>query len=136
MKKGLIVSSVVLLVLLLLFSLFANVRLILFSRASGGSGDYSPENSYLFASPLSSVANSTDKIRITVFVLNSQGRGVANTEVRLSKSPELVTDQINSLTDTYGRAIFDLTTRVPGQYPIEAIVGSQKVGEGITISFL
>lgn len=134
MKKSLLVSGVLLLILLLLLSLFANIRLILFSRATS-TGSYSAENSYLFASPLVAKANNTDKIRVAVFLLDSQGKGVPNTEIRLNKSPNLVIEQVNSLTDSYGRAIFDLATNVSGQYPIEAIVNNTKIGEGITIRF-
>ena len=113
MSKRLYPALAVLLVMLLLMSVFANVRLIISSRATG-SGDYSAENSYLFASPIVARANSSDKIRITVFVLNSQGLGVANQPVMLNKSPDLIIQQHNSLTDSYGRAIFDLSTTVRG----------------------
>lgn len=135
MNKNLFPLLTVLLILLLLLSLFANIRLILFSRASGGGADYSVENSYLFASPIEAQANNVDKIRITVFVLSSQGRGVANKQVLLNKAPELVIEQINSLTDNYGRAVFDLITNQAGEYMIEANVDNHKLGEGIKIIF-
>ena len=125
---------VVLLVLLLMMSLFANIRLIFSSRAASNSS-FSIENSYIFASPLVARANSSDKIRITVFVLNSHGQGVANQPVMLNKSPELVIGQQNSLTDSYGRAIFDLSTTVVGEYVIGASVENTKLAETLKIKF-
>jgi len=134
MNKKLMLPLVVLLVLLLSLSLFANIRLIFSSRATGSSG-FSAENSYIFASPLVARANTSDKIRVTVFLLNGQGQGVANQQVTLNKSPELVISQQNSLTDSYGRAIFDLSTSVVGEYVIEAVVDTTKLSESIKIKF-
>jgi hypothetical protein len=134
MNKQLFPALAVLLVLLLLLSVFANVRLIISSRAAG-EGNYSAENSYLFASPLEAQANGEDKVRFTVFVLNSQGQGVPNQQVMLSKAPELITEQQNSLTDSYGRAVFDLASKVAGEYVVEAVIDGTKLGEALKIKF-
>lgn len=134
MSRRFALPLVVLLILLLMLSLFANVRLIIFSRASGSKG-FSAENSYIFASPLIARANSSDKIRVTIFILNSQGQGVANQRVILNKSPELVIEQQNSLTDSYGRAIFDLSAAVVGEYLIEAVVDNTRLSESVKIKF-
>jgi len=135
MKAKLIPGVVVLLVLLLSLSLFANVRLIIFSRASSTGLDFSVENSYLFASPLEARANGQEKIRVTVFVINREGRGVANQQIVLTRSPELVLEQINSLTDTYGRAVFDLATTRAGVYMIGATLNGNSLGESLKIVF-
>lgn len=135
MKSKLIPAIVVLLVLLLSLSIFANVRLIIFSRASSTGVDFSVENSYLFASPLEARANGQEKIRVTVFVLNREGRGMSNQQILLNKSPELVLEQINSLTDTYGRAVFDLSTTKPGEYMIAATLEGKSLGESLKIIF-
>lgn len=134
MNKKLALPAVILLILLLMLSVFANVRLIISSRASGGSA-FSVENSYIFASPLVARAGSSDKIRITVFVLNNQGLGVPNQQVSLNKSPDLLIEQQNSLTDSYGRAIFDLSSATPGEYVIGANISSTKLNESIKIIF-
>jgi len=134
-KSKLIPAIVVLLVLLLSLSIFANVRLIIFSRASSTGVDFSVENSYLFASPLEARANGQEKIRVTVFVLNREGRGMSNQQILLNKSPELVLEQINSLTDTYGRAVFDLSTTKPGEYMIAATLEGKSLGESLKIIF-
>jgi len=134
MSKKLALPAVILLILLLMLSVFANVRLIISSRASS-SGIFSIENSYIFASPLVARAGSSDKIRVTVFVLNNQGLGVPNQQVSLNKSPELLIEQQNSLTDSYGRAIFDLSSTTVGEYVIGASIGSSKLNESIKIIF-
>jgi len=134
MNRKLIVPLVVLLILLLLLSMFANIRLIFSSQATG-SRAFSVENSYVFASPLEAKANSTDKIRITVFLLDSQGRGVPNKQVILIKPADLVLSQQNSLTDAYGRAIFDLTTAVAGEYIIGASIDNTRLSESLKIKF-
>lgn len=134
MSKKLALPAVILLILLLMLSVFANVRLIISSRASS-SGNFSIENSYIFASPLVARAGSSDKIRVTVFVLNNQGMGVPNQQVSLNKSPELLIEQQNSLTDSYGRAIFDLSSTTVGEYVIGASIGSSKLNESIKIIF-
>ncbi len=103
-------------------------------QASGGS-NFSIENSYLFASPLEVRAGNIDKIRVTVFVLNKQGVGVANQQVMLSRSPELIIAQQNSLTDSYGRAIFDLSSAVAGEYVVGAAVGNLKFKESVKVIF-
>lgn len=134
MNKKLLLPLVLLLILLLLFSVFANIRLIMSGQASGGS-NFSIENSYLFASPLEVRAGNIDKIRVTVFVLNKQGVGVANQQVMLSRSPELIIAQQNSLTDSYGRAIFDLSSAVAGEYVVGAAVGNLKFKESVKVIF-
>jgi len=60
---------------------------------------------------------------------------VANQPVMLSKSPELVIEQLNSLTDSYGRAIFDLSTTTSGEYVIEAVLDNTKLGQALKIKF-
>jgi len=135
MKANFIPALVVLLVLLLAFSLFANIRLIVSSRASSTGMEFSIENSYLFASPLEAAANGREKIRVTVFVVNREGRGVPNSQVLLRKSPELVLEQINSLTDSYGRAVFDLSTTKPGEYLVGATLSGKALGESLKLVF-
>jgi len=134
MNKSLLAALAVLLVLLLALSMFANVRFILNSRASSG-GNFSAENSYLFASPLVVKANNEDKIRVSVFVLNNKGEGVPNQSVMLSKAPEILTQQQNSLTDNYGRAVFDLSSAQPGEFIVEALVNNTKLGKSLKLTF-
>ncbi len=125
-----------LLLLLLLLSISANVRFLLSSRASGASvKDFSTENSYLFISPVEAKADQVERIRLTVFILNDQGRGISGKKVSLNTAQELLVEPVQEQTDTYGRAIFDVLTNKAGIYSIEALVEEIKVGESISLSF-
>ena len=134
-NKNLYLLLGVLLLLLFLLSLTANLRFIISSRATQGKRSFSVENSYLFASPVEAKADKSEKIRVTIFLLNAEGLGVGNEEVILKKAPELIQDQIQTRTDNYGRAIFDLYTISPGEYMVLATVDGVTVGEGIKIKF-
>ncbi len=136
-NKGLYIMLGSLLLLLLLLSLATNFRFIFFGRASSG-GDsnlFSIENSYLFISPLEAKADKTERIRVTVFLLNSEGLGVANQRVSLRTPNELIIEDIQPQTDNYGRAIFDLLSQTPGEYFVEALVNNLSVGEGVKVKF-
>lgn len=131
---ALLISSLML--LLLILSLAVNVRFIFFSRASGAlQKEFSIENSYLFISPLEAKANKLERIRLTVFVLTNEGKGLFGKAVELNKSAEIAVEQVQSQTDVYGRAQFDLLSEKAGAYSVEALVDGIKVGESINVIF-
>jgi hypothetical protein len=140
-RKGIFLAIIVFLILL--FSLGATVIFIrqrtgFFGRAftpSTGSGEVVLENSYLFASPLSAQANNKEKIRITIFLLDSQGKGVYGQAVFLGQNESLEINPIQAVTDELGRAIFDIMAKVPAEYLIEARVGNQVLPQRIRVSF-
>lgn len=95
----------------------------------------SVDNSYLFASPLKA-AVSVERIRITVYVLDGQGMGIAGKEVTLGNSDSVLHFYpISPTTDSYGRATFDVTGDQAGLFTIEALVDGQKLTQKVTISF-
>jgi hypothetical protein len=126
-----------LLLLLLLLSFSLNVRFLFQSRASGvgTEASFSVDNSYIFLSPLQALANNNDRIRITVFLLNNQGRGVPGKQVVLDYTKELTMESVQSTTDTYGRAVFDAYTSLKGDYFVEALVNGTKATEGVRLKF-
>ena len=140
-RRGIILAIVILLILL--FSLGATVvfirqRTTFFGRAftpSTSSGEITLENSYLFASPLSAQANSKEKIRITIFLLDSQGRGVYGQAVFLGQNESLEISSIQAVTDELGRAIFDVSAKNPAEYLIEARVGSEVLPQRVRVNF-
>ena len=139
-KKGVILGLLILLILL--FSLgaiifFINQRTTFFGRASGNPvvGEVALENSYLFASPLSAQANGKEKIRITVFVLDSQGRGVYDKPVFLGQDARLEIKTIQGVTDNLGRAIFDVSSMTGADYLLEAKVNNQLIPQRVRVSF-
>lgn len=130
------------LLIILLFSLggvlfLISQRTTFFGRAytPAQKGNVSFENSYLFASPLEAKADGKEKIRLTVFLLDSSGRGVAQEAVFLGEDERLSIYPVQPLTDELGRAIFDISARVPGEYLMEARVGNKVLPQRVRITF-
>jgi len=121
------------LILFLLIALVASVTLvfrtvILVGRASSGSSSsVALENSYLFASPLRGQANGQELIRITVFLLDGRGIGVANQSVDIHSQPQKITvNPVQSVSDSFGKTVFDLSSASAGQFEISATVNAAK----------
>ncbi len=140
-KKGLIFTLIILFIVLFSLGLtvfFINQRTTFFGRASSpslGSGEIALENSYVFASPLSAKADGKEKIRITVFILDSQGKGVYDQAVFLGEDGRLETKEVQPVTDTIGRALFDVSSMVATDYFIEAQVNNQLLPQRIKVTF-
>lgn len=128
-----------LLLSLVLVVIFISQRTSFFGRAYGPgirpSGQVLIENSYLFASPLVALANGQEKIRVTVFILDEQGRGVAGEKVFLGQDERLKITSVQEVTDNLGRAIFDVSANTPGDYLIEARVGKEVLPQRIKLGF-
>ncbi len=105
------------------------------SKAEVKISDISVENSYLFVTPLQAKANGREKIRLTVFILNSQGVGVQGKKVFLGETPYLNVEAINSVTDNLGKAVFDITSFHPGEYYLQVEVGGKKLPQKAHLSF-
>lgn len=142
-KKLLLLIIIVIFLILSLTSIlyFISVRTSFFGKAYGPSVSSSEaayvrlENCYLFASPLQARADGGQKIRVTAFILDSSGRGVAGEAVFLNQNEKLTIHPVMPVTDDLGRAIFDVSTAVIGEYTIEAKVGSKSLPQKITVSF-
>ena len=140
-KKGIILALLIL--LLLLFSLgvtvfFIGQRTTFFGRAfnlSEQTSEVMLENSYLFASPLSALANGKEKIRMTIFLLDSQGRGVLGKPVFLGQHENLSIKAIQPISDNLGRVIFDISASSAADYLIEAKVDNQILPQRVRLNF-
>ncbi|MFN4213041.1 MAG: Ig-like domain-containing protein [Microgenomates group bacterium] len=129
----------------LVFSLFALLLFSLFfwlyeakffiGRASVTSLSFSVDNSYLFVTPLRAKANGKEKIRVTVFVLNNQGLGVMGKKVFIGRDPNLFIDDIQALTDSYGKAVFDVASQKKGEYYLEVKVEDKVLPQKAHLSF-
>jgi len=111
-----------------------------FGRAAG-SGKVDTGNSYVFASPVSARVGG-DKIRITVFVLDGQGKGVVNQSVTIACSDQAVCQNggvafapVQPTTDTLGQAIWEISANGVGKYVIQASTGSSSIPQTVTIDF-
>lgn len=132
----------VLLLLLLIIVLIVSIELTssrssFFGRASTLSSDeeISSENSYVFASPLSAQSGNIERIRVTVFVLNSKGLGAANKKVTLVVDKGVTISEIQSNTDNFGKALFDIMAANSGDYLVEAKTGSIKLSQKVRVTF-
>lgn len=130
---GLIISIVIIFTAITL----ATERTSFFGRAQtpGSQVSISRENSYVFASPISANSDGKSIIRITVFILNSQGLGVAGQTVELTSTGAVTVGNTQPVTDTFGRATFDVTSTTSGTSTIRAAVGGVTLPQTVSISF-
>jgi len=140
-RKGIVTALVLLLIVLLslwLTVFFINQRTSFLGRASSpslSSGEIALDNSYIFASPLSAKAGGKEKIRITVFILDSQGKGVYGQPVFLGEDERLEVREVQSITDNIGRVMFDVSSSVSTDYFVEANVQNQVLPQKVKVSF-
>lgn len=119
----------------------ANSRISFFGRASSQSGIRSGgvlslDNSYLFASPISALADGSSVIRVTAIILSNQGLGITNQPVSLKITANGVSIKpIQPVTDNFGRTTFDLTSSAPGNYTISAEVSGSSLPATVSIVF-
>jgi len=130
---------VVLLIIFLLFGLGYSVYLVsrqtrVKSRAAT-TGNVELNNSYLFASPLRAKAGTGEKIRVTVFILDSEGRGVGGKRVTLGINESLAVEPVQPITDDLGRAVFDLSSVSRNLYLIEASVDGAIIPQRVNVTF-
>ena len=97
---------------------------------------YSPNNSYIFGSPLTAQADGKEKIKVSVFLLNENGLGVNEKQVDLKTSPiGLDIQNSQKTTDENGQAIFYLTSQNIGRFEVSAQVEKQLLPQTVTVNF-
>ncbi len=104
------------------------------SRASGP-GQISLDNSYIFASPLSACADGLSRVRLTVFLLNTQGFGVSAQKVQLNLATDLTLEKGQDVTDSFGKSYFDISSTKAGDFPISADADGKKLPQQINVTF-
>ena len=108
---------------------------VLINRAEATRRDFSVSNSYLFVTPLRAKANNDEKIRITVFVLNSQGLGVPGKNVKIGLDPALNIQVVQGITDDYGKAVYDVKAEKAGEYYLEVTIEGKKLPQQARLSY-
>ncbi len=130
------------LIILLIFGLITGVFLVtqttLFKSRASTTSSHLPvkENSYIFASPIQAKADGQEKIRVTVFLLDSNGLGVSQQSVTLNVPPGIQIETLQSTTDDLGKATFNLSTIYPGKYTISASTSTINLSQKINLLFL
>ena len=105
------------------------------SRARASSSTFSKDNSYLFVSPLKAKANSDERIRLTVFVLNNQGLGVKDKKVAVSTDPQVKVEAVQASTDDFGKSLFDISSSQKGEYYLQVSVETIILPQRAHLSF-
>lgn len=115
-------------------------RTTFFGKAAGV-GIVSPQNSYVFLSPVA-VKAPNEKIRLTVFALDGQGRGVSQKRANITcKEPDIcqslgvVFSDVQPSTDNIGQAIFDISAKEAGKVEVQTTVNSIKLPQSVTAVF-
>lgn len=136
------ITKKIIFIILLIFGLITAILLvsqttIFKSRASNTNGHLPvKENSYLFASPIQAKADGQEKIRITVFLLDSNGLGVSQQAVSLKVPFPLQIETLQSTTDDLGKATFNLFSTTPGKFEISASTLNFVLSQKINLLFL
>jgi len=139
-----LIVIVILLLILILFLYLIRSPLIFRSGAASFttssltpvvSSGLSLDNSYIFASPLRAKTGS-EKIRVTVFILDEHGLGISGKNVSITGGDLLQVTPIQPTTDSQGRATFDIASATsPGTFVIQASTGGVTLTQKATISF-
>lgn len=132
---AIIISFLVTILFLLLY--FIKNRTYITPKASSlnSASQISFTNSYIFASPVRAKANG-DLIRITIFVLDDQGRGIFGKKVTLGNNNEsIIVNNLQSLTDEVGKATFDVSSSATGVFFIEALVDDELLPQKVKVTF-
>lgn len=98
-------------------------------------GKLSLENSYVFASPLSACSDGISLIRISVFLLNDQGLGVSGQKVSLKAPGGLSISAVQDVTDSLGKAYFDIASFTAGTYALSAETNGKTISQSVNIGF-
>lgn len=137
MKKILLFVFLFLIIFFLFAGLFFFYEARFFSsRASSTQEAFSVENSYIFVTPLQAKANSEERIRVTVFILNDRGLGVAGKTVIFAQDPGILLDVNQIVTDSMGKATFDVAGKSPGEYYLDVTVDDMKLTQKAHLSFV
>ena len=108
---------------------------IFINRAAGSTSSVAYSNSYLFSSPLQARSDGKELIRITVYLLDGRGLGVANQTVSLHTSPTVDISSIQTTTDDTGKAVFDLSSTSPAKVTVSASHNNQTVPQTVKVTF-
>jgi hypothetical protein len=123
--------------LALIASLFLVVRTTtIYNRAATSSANpIILENSYLFASPLQAKADGQEQIRLTVFLLDGRGLGVANQTVSLNLPSTITITNQQNISDESGKTTFDIVSSTPQTISVTATTNKLQLPQKVKLIF-
>lgn len=136
MDRKLLIISIFFIVAFVLFSGFIVFREPIgrFTRAANITSRPSAQTSLIFAWPLTVKADGQSKSEVTVFVRDSDGRGLAEKPINLTASIGNI-DTPRAITDATGKAVFNITSTTTGVAKIEALVDNVNLQRSLTVKF-
>ena len=135
MKKSLLFIILLLIVLATTLTLVFRTTIFVNRATNYNDNTLILKNSYIFASPLQANTKNNELIRLTVFILDNQGMGVANQLVTINSTPSLTVQSIQATTNELGQATFNLSASTPGKYTISAQLGNSQIPQTITLTY-
>jgi len=88
--------------------------------------------SYLIGGNILAKADGVDKCEVNVFVLDSSGKGIKGMAVVLSGAES---GEMQVVSDTDGKAVFEITSVKEGQLTLSASVGGVPLEKTIKVTF-
>ena len=143
-KKTIYIVLAIIASIVLLFWLASSVlpqALVYLTKAANQSTNFSLANSYIFGSPLVAEANGEEKIRVSTFLLDAKGRGVAGEQILINIVPkpgstgQPQVNEVQSISDKYGKAVFEVTSTFTGQFVVNASVGGLELPQTVTLTY-
>lgn len=134
-KKYLFIIAFLSLALIASLYLVARTTIFVKKASIGNQSTVVLENSYIFTSPLQAKADGKEKMRLTIFILDGRGIGVANQNITVQTSSKITILEIQSTTDETGKAVFDLTSESAGQFNVSAVTPSGTVPQQVKVLF-
>lgn len=121
-KKLLFFLMLTVLLIVLAVPMFYFSRGITTTSTRATQSTFSAENSYVFNSPLKARTGGSEKIRVTIFLLDNKGLGVGSKKIALVKTENLNIEAVQATTDTVGRAVFDVSAIKSGDYYVDLLI--------------
>lgn len=116
------------------FSFVYDRQFLSFTRADAPA-EISLESSYIFVTPPSALANGVARERLTVFCLDSRGKGVVGIATRLIDTQGLVVLPVQDVTDSYGKSFYDISAKIPIRSTIGVICGDSQISAKALVIF-
>ena len=131
-KKLVFKGTGVLLGIAFVFSMatFVVPKVLITASNASFSQKVSTKNSFLMGEVIAAKANGVDKCKISAFVLDADGKGVAGKKVKVTGL-----NTFEATTNDSGRATFEFTSDVTGQYEIIGSVDGVKMAKTLIVTF-
>jgi hypothetical protein len=124
---------------ILLFSVIAALMItdtyVFKPTARASLQETSEESSFVVESPSIASLKAKTKVRASILCLSTTGKAISNIEVSIQGQESLVIDPIQPITDSRGRAIFDISAlqRVNTELPV--FCGNTKIIPSVHVVF-